>query len=167
MRYQVVIATLFLILSGCGGESVADSSTAEDAGTTLASTTLPPTTTTSLVPTTTTAEPEPVDPSTLHGTWHVFDTQSEYIVFHEDGTFAAAYNPAGEAPFDSGNWVLDGTELRFHSSSDTRYCPGQSGRYQVAFSDDLMRVSFPRLVIDECSARRDHIRAGLERVEEG
>ena len=166
MRHQVVIATLCLILSGCGGDSIAGSSTAEGAGTTLASTTLPPTTTSS-VPTTTTTEPEPVDPSTLHGAWHVFDTPSEYIVFHEDGTFAAAYNPAGEAPFDFGNWVLDGTELRFHSSSDTRYCPGQSGRYQVAFSDDRMRVSFPRLGIDDCFARRDHIRVGLERVEEG
>lgn len=140
MRYRVLIPTLVLILSGCGGEAAAGSSPTEDTRSPLA-----------------------------HGTWLVLNNKSSlvYIAFREDGTFVASYNSALKKPIDSGTWVLDETELSLHSGPNSRYCPSRSGRYQIAFSDDQSRVSLTEPGVDECSGRRGNFGPEWRRIEEG
>ena len=157
MRHQVVIAILVAILSGCGGESVAGSSTTDDAGTTLTSTTLPPTS--GSVPITT--EPEPVDPSAILGTWR--NSEGYFISFSEDGSWGAALG--GEsAPFDFGTYEFDGERLIFRTDTESRDCSGISAAWVTQFSPDRTRIEMrpSGIPVESCQERRDGLIQGLE-----
>jgi hypothetical protein len=73
----------------------------------------------------------------LTGVWKE-EGDPVFLQLKEDGAYAfAEVGPAflEKAPFDAGQFRLDGTVLTFISNDETVYCAGQTGSYQVALTE--------------------------------
>lgn len=149
MRGNVVIG-LALILVGCGGTatgSLEEATATTDVTSTPAvsptsdSTPMPTSTPTPETPEVTTLpEPEPVDPTTIHGMWRSPGTSVSssvvFMRFDDAGEWQAAYTVDGGA-FDFGTYEFDGRALVMYSSPEVRQspCAGLTGTYPTAFAD--------------------------------
>ncbi|MEA3336898.1 MAG: hypothetical protein U9R25_13385 [Chloroflexota bacterium] len=72
----------------------------------------------------------------LIGIW--MDRVGAYTQSLEDGTFRAAESVAGleTLPLDWGGFQLQGTRLMLKNADDNLGCPGLTGSYQVALTDN-------------------------------
>jgi hypothetical protein len=83
----------------------------------------------------------------ITGVWKL-DGSSIFLQLNEDGTYAfAEINPTflEKAPFEAGQFRLEGTLLTLIPSDDSHECKGQNGSYQV----DLTGQDQLRFVLQE------------------
>jgi hypothetical protein len=111
-----------------------------------------PPTPTPVPPTQTPIPPTPsITVENMIGIWRSPD--GLYLEFNGDGTFrrAEAVPWLKTAPFEVGQFQLEGTVLTFIPSNDSQECRGQSGRYQVELTGEG-QLQF-ELQEDECQVR--------------
>ena len=67
----------------------------------------------------------------------VWKQQGAYTQFNEGGTYRTANTLAflEEAPFDVGQFRLEGTSFTFISSDESWACPGLTGSYEVELTE--------------------------------
>jgi hypothetical protein len=89
----------------------------------------------------------------LTGVWYlaIYET---YLQLNGDGrfSFADTQQELEEAPFDAGQFRLEGTSLTFIINNESKLCAGQTGSYEV----ELTEEGELRFVLeeDECWERR-------------
>jgi hypothetical protein len=73
----------------------------------------------------------------LTGVWYIslFGT---YLELNEDGTygFADTQQLLEEAPFDAGQFQLEGTLLTFITNDESEFCTGQTGSYEIEVTEE-------------------------------
>lgn len=67
------------------------------------------------------------------GVWYIARWET-YLQLNEDGrfSFADTQQELEEAPFDAGQFRLEGTTLTFITNDESELCAGQSGSYEVS-----------------------------------
>jgi hypothetical protein len=77
------------------------------------------------------------------------------LQFKDDGTFAWAESIGllEKMPSDFGEYELIGTTLSFHSSENSKICPGLHGSYELSLTEES-RLQF-NLLEAECRRRKD------------
>ena len=73
----------------------------------------------------------------LTGVWKRSSGTEAYLQLNEDGaySFARAQQELEEAPLEGGQFRLEGTSLTFITNSESEYCAGQTGSYQVELTE--------------------------------
>jgi hypothetical protein len=74
----------------------------------------------------------------ITGVWKWNQEDGEvYVQFNEDGTYRTAYVLAflEKAPFDVGQFRLEGTSFTFITSDESWLCPGLTGSYEVELTE--------------------------------
>jgi hypothetical protein len=73
----------------------------------------------------------------LTGVWY-FDFSETYLQLKEDGTFgfADSVQELEEAPFDAGQYRLEGTSLTFMTDNESLYCRSKTGSYEVELTEE-------------------------------
>jgi hypothetical protein len=73
----------------------------------------------------------------LTGVWYIarFDT---YLQINEDGSFgfADSQQELESAPFDAGQYRLEGTTLTFMTDDESEYCSGATGSYEITVTEE-------------------------------
>ena len=61
-----------------------------------------------------------------------------WLQLSEDGTYGFADSPQliEEAPFDAGQFRLEGTSLTFITNDESELCAGQTGNYEVELTEE-------------------------------
>jgi hypothetical protein len=101
----------------------------------------------------------------LAGVWYYAGVET-YLQLNEDGrfSFAETQQELEAAPFDAGQFRLEGISLTFITNDDSELCAGQIGTYEV----ELIEAGQLRFELQEdpCLLRRIGVPSGLwERVE--
>jgi hypothetical protein len=67
----------------------------------------------------------------------VWKQEDAYTQFNEDGTYRTAYTLAflEKAPFEVGQFRLEGTSFTFITSDESWLCPGLIGSYEVELTE--------------------------------
>lgn len=133
--------------------------------TTTSIATIASTTTTTTTSITVATVRNPVDPSTIHGTWRTpHDASQFFLIFHADGSWKAGYTREPKSPFDFGTYEFDGRRLTIHSSPEATSqgspCAGLTGTYDTSFTGDgfVLPASGAE---DECARRQRDLVAGV------
>lgn len=101
----------------------------------------------------------------MAGVWYYAGVET-YLQLNEDGrfSFAETQEELEQAPFDAGQFRLEGTSLTFITNDDSELCAGQTGSYEAELTE-AGQLRF-ELVEDPCVLRRIGVPSGLwERVE--
>lgn len=96
----------------------------------------------------------------LVGVWYMASLET-FLQFNEDGTFsfANAQGELEEAPFDAGQYRLEGTSLTFITNKESKLCAGQTGSYEIELTEEGQVQFVPQE--DQCSLRLAGLRSGL------
>jgi hypothetical protein len=97
----------------------------------------------------------------LYDTW---DGLGMYMVFNDDGSWfeACTVDELESNPNMYGTFTFDGKLLTIFTE-ETRYCPGETGIYEVEFpKEGFWDVTFT-LVEDPCQDRAKVMRRGMDR----
>jgi len=102
----------------------------------------------------------------ITGVWKQ-DEGPDFLQLNEDGTYAVApINPdfLEKAPADRGEFRLEGTSFTFITSSESAFCAGQTGSYQVELTEQG-QLHFVELQEDECQDRAKYYLGAWSRYE--
>jgi len=71
------------------------------------------------------------------GVWYIARWET-YLQLNEDGrySFADTQQELEEAPFDAGQFRLEGTLLTFITNNESELCAGQTGSYEVELTEE-------------------------------
>ena len=73
----------------------------------------------------------------LVGVWYIAMWET-YLQINEDGrfSFADSQQELEAAPFDAGEYRLEGTTLTFITNNESLYCKGQTGSYEIELAKE-------------------------------
>jgi hypothetical protein len=96
----------------------------------------------------------------LVGVWYMASLET-FLQFNEDGTFsfANAQGELEEAPFDAGQYQLEGSSLTFIANKESELCAGQTGSYEVGLTEEGQLQFVAQQ--DPCPLRLAGLRSGL------